>query len=252
MAGTDQSRGVLPENFPKGPKIILVRPQLGENIGMCARAMLNCGLTDLRIVAPRDGWPNDAAISAASGAVMVIENAKLYNSTEDAAADLNFIVATTARDRDLTKNVIDPAGLPAALSGHGAAHCGILFGPERTGLHNGEIAMADCILNIPLNPGFSSLNLAQAVLLAGYHWFSSLDAAQPESQTDLASKDKIVNVMKHLTDELEASGFFTSPDKMPGMKINIRNLLSRMQWTEQDVNTFHGIIASLSGKKAWK
>lgn len=252
MAGTDQSRGALPKDFPKGPKIILIRPQLGENIGMVARAMLNCGLAELRIVNPRDGWPNEAAVSAASGAITVVENVRLFNSTEEAIADLNFIIATTARDRDLTKEVFDPAALPQKIAQHGAPNCGILFGPERTGLHNDEIALADAILNIPLNPGFSSLNLAQAVLLAGYSWFSSLDMAAPVAKTDLAPKDKIINAMNHLTDELEASGFFTSPEKKDNMKISLRNMLSRMQWTEQDVNTFHGVIASLSGKKAWK
>lgn len=242
----------LPENFSKGPKIILVRPQLGENIGMVARAMLNCGLRDLRIVNPRDGWPNDAAGAAAAGATLIIDNATIYNSTEDAIADLKFLVATTARSREMTKEVFDPKGAVKEIKKYSAENCGILFGPERTGLHNDDIALVDCCLNIPLNPAFSSLNLAQAVLLAGYAWFSDTQEPVPAEKIVPAEKEKISNLANHLNDELAASGFFTSPEKMPGMQRNIRNILSRMQWTEQDINTFHGIIASLSGKKVWK
>src|SRR5262249_24777068 len=170
MAGTDKSRG----GVTGGPAIILVEPQLGENIGTAARAMLNCGLDDLRLVRPRDGWPNDKAISAASGADAVLDKARLYPSAEAAIADLGHVYASTARDRYMVKREVTPRRAAEEMVGFLAAgeSSGVLFGPERIGLLNEHIALADTVVTVPLNPAFSSLNLAQAVLIVGYEWFT--------------------------------------------------------------------------------
>src|SRR5579885_788446 len=177
MAGTDRRR--TPQ--AGGPAIILVEPQLGENIGTTARAMFNCGLTDLRLVKPRDGWPNEKAVAAASGADPVLEKARVYARVEDAIAGLRRLYATTARDRYMVKRILTPRAGAAeirALMAQGEA-CGILFGPERTGLLNEHIALADTVISAPLNPAFSSLNLAQAVLVVGYEWFTAGDETPP-------------------------------------------------------------------------
>lgn len=274
MAGTNTAHGKLPENAPLGPAIILVHPQLGENIGMCARAMLNCAVTELRIVKPRDGWPNDAATAAASGAVSILENAKLYDTTKEAVADLEYVLATTARARGMVKDIVTAEAaarkiremngfthpLPNPL-GEGQPpqqRCGILFGPERTGLENDDIALANAILNIPLNPAFSSLNLAQAVLLACYSWlsadnpFSASESVPSLGETAPATKNEIENLMKHLEEELETGGFFRSPDQRPTLMRNIRNFFFRSGMTAQDARTMHGIFSCLTGKRSWK
>ncbi len=243
-----------------GPAIVLVQPQLGENIGMCARAMLNCGLTELRLVAPRDGWPNPAAVSTCSGAHEVIERAKVFNTTAEAVADLQFVLATTARGRDMTKQIFAPDQAIAEIrrrSAAGGQKCGILFGPERTGLENDDIAMADGILNIPLNPAFSSLNLAQAVLLVAYSWYSVGEAAvqnliREEELSPPAAKGDIENLLAHLEDELDQHRFFRSAEMRPTVLRNIRNMFTRMKMTAQDVNTMHGILSALTGKRSWK
>src|SRR5438046_5215037 len=170
MAGTDKSRGGL----TGGPAIILVEPQLGENIGTAARAMLNCGLDDLRLVRPRDGWPSDRAVAAASGADRVLEKARLYPDVPAAIGDLKHVYAATARDRYMVKRELTPRRAAEEVRGFlGASEaCGVLFGPERTGLVNDQVALADTVVTVPLNPAFSSLNLPQAVLLIGYEWFT--------------------------------------------------------------------------------
>src|SRR5271155_1520620 len=180
MAGTDHKRSTL----TGGPAIVLVSPQLGENIGTAARAMLNCGLDDLRLVAPRDGWPSEKAVAAASGADSVLAKARLYPSLKAAVADLRHVYASTARDRYMVKRAVTPRLAAAEIRAHLAAdeQCGIVFGPERTGLVNEDITLADTVVNVPLNPGFSSLNLAQAVLIVGYEWFIAREdppAARP-------------------------------------------------------------------------
>src|SRR5262249_37680313 len=169
VAGTDRSRG----GVTGGPAIILVEPQLGESIGTAARAMLNCGLDDLRLVRPRDGWPSDKAVTAASGADRVLDKARLYPDIAAAIADLGHVYASTARDRYMVKREVTPRLAAEEVRGFLAAGvaCGILFGPERTGLVNDDIALADTVVTVPLNPAFSSLNLAQAVLIVGYEWF---------------------------------------------------------------------------------
>lgn len=261
MAGTNTSHPLIPENTPLAPAIILVRPQLGLNIGMCARAMLNCAATELRVVAPRDGWPNDDAIASASGAHMLLDAAKLYDTTADAVADLELVFATTARERGMVKEVYTSEAAGKRIHEKNAGRvqkCGILFGPERTGLENDDVAMANAILQIPLNPGFSSLNLAQAVLLVCYGWLSAGNVFSPGEvsaymgATDYAKKDEIENLMKHLEDALEKGGFFRSPDQRPTLMRNIRNFFFRSGATQQDIRTLHGVFACLTGKRSWK
>lgn len=260
MSGTDHRRGVLPEDHPQGPAIILVEPQLGMNIGTSARAMLNCGLTDLRIVNPRDGWPSEKAMQACSGALLVIENAQLFDTVEDAIADLNYVIATTARDRDMIKTVFKPEAAAAEIHKRnpgGQQNCGIMFGPERSGLDNNAISLCNAMLHVPLNPGFSSLNLAQAVLLVSHAWYAQLVEDVPpvelvSGETVPAKSRDVEHLMRHLEDELEASGFFASKEMQPTTMRNIRNMFGRMDITEQEVRTFHGIISTLSGRKTWK
>ena len=248
MAGTDRKRGLA----AGGPAIILVAPQLGENIGAAARAMLNCGLTDLRLVKPRDGWPNAKALAAASGADPVIEAARLFDSAESAIADLEVVYATTARHRGMIKRVVTPrraaAEMRKAVAGGHAV--GILFGPERMGLVNDDVALADAVISVPLNPGFASLNLGQAVLILGYEWFQA-GTRTPASElvtneTRPATKAELLNFFAHLEKELDDCGFLRNAEKRPSMVRNIRNLFQRGALTRQEVRTLHGIVAELA------
>jgi len=240
----------------EAPAIILVEPQLGENIGMVARAMLNCAITDLRLVRPRDGWPNVMANKTASGAAVVIENARVFDSTADAVADLGFVLATTARARDMSKDVLTPRKAAAEMRAHiaGGVHCGVLFGKEAVGLHNDDVALADAILMAPLNPAFSSLNLAQAVLLMGYEWYQG-SVGQPDSSYEVrldtrpATKEELVGMFEHLERELDDCGFLGVPDKRPTMVRNLRNMFQRARMTEQEVRTFRGVISGLVKKR---
>ena len=248
MAGTDRKRPLT----AGGPAVILVDPQLGENIGAAARAMLNCGLSDLRLVRPRDGWPNPKAVANASGADTVLEAARLYDSAEAAVADLERVYATTARHRGMIKRVVTPRRGAAEMRkllarGEGV---GILFGPERTGLLNDDIALADAVVSVPLNPGFASLNLAQAVLLVGYEWFQAGDKAPASelvtNETRPATKAELLNFFAHLEARLDDCGFLRNVEKRPSMVRNIRNLFQRAALTHQEIRTLHGIIAELS------
>ena len=256
MAGTNTS--IKAEtNKLQAPVIILVHPQLGENIGMCARAMLNCGVTELRLVKPRDGWPNTKADSASAGAVQVIENAKVFETTKEAIADLEFVLATTARARDMVKDVYSTN--EAAQKIHQVSNaenkCGILFGPERTGLENDDVALANATLNIPLNPSFSSLNLAQAVLLTCFSWLSAdnhFEQKKNEEENKPAKKEDVEFLLKHLEDELDKAKFFRSLEQKPNTIRNIRNFFFRSSPTDQETKTFHGIISALTGKRSWK
>ena len=255
MAGTDQSN-VGPS--PSGPAVILVEPQLGENIGMVARAMLYCGLTDLRLVRPREPWPNAKAMAAASGADLVLAAARQYETTREAVADLVRVYAATARTRAMTKRIVTPRQAAVELrdaSSTGSAG-GILFGKEAKGLHNDDVALADTILTVPLNPGFQSLNLAMAVLLLGYEWFL-LAAEDPPSQTMLpkdtrpATKAELEGLYGHLERELDACGFLRVAEKRPIMVRNLRNLFGRTALSEQEVRTLRGVIACLaSGRRS--
>ena len=252
MAGTNSKADAL----SGGPAVILVCPQMGENIGAAARAMLNFGLTDMRIVSPRDGWPNEKAYVMASRADRVLDKARVYERTEDAIADLQHVYATTARPRDMIKPVATPRKAGAELRAfHNAGEpCGILFGPERTGLSTEDVILADTIITVPVNPTYTSINLAQAVLLVSYEWFQSGDDT-PGRQLDmgdtrLANKEELVHLFVHLEDELDQSGFFARIEaKRPAMVRNIRNMFQRANLMEQDVRTLRGIIKSLVGKR---
>lgn len=248
MAGTDKSRA---DSIASGPAIILVEPQLGENIGMAARAMLNAGLGDLRLVRPRDGWPNPKARSAASGADAVIETVRVFETTEAAIAGLNGVYAATARPRDMIKPVITPRAAVGDMHASVASgeSIGVLFGGERAGLDNDDIALADTVLQAPLNPAFSSLNLGHAVLIVAYEWFQAADetpAVQlPEGRTRPATKGELVNFFDRLEAALEARGFFHVAEKRPIMVRNIRNMFHRANLMEQEVRTLHGIVSCL-------
>ncbi len=251
MAGTDRSRGGL----TGGPAIILVEPQLGENIGTAARAMLNCGLDDLRLVTPRDGWPSDRAVAAASGADTVLDKARLYPSVAAAIGDLVHVYASTARDRSMVKRELTPRRAAEEMHGFFAAGepCGVLFGPERMGLVNDHIALADAVLSVPLNPAFSSLNLAQAVLLIGYEWFTAQTAPPPETMhtghSRPANKEELLRFFGHFEEALVESGFLRHPDKRPSLTRNLRNLFQRAGCTEQELRTLHGVITAFVGPR---
>ena len=237
------------------PPVILVRPQLGENIGMAARAMLNCGLSSLRLVAPRDGWPNAKAQRAASGADIVLDKARVFDSVEAAVADLGRVVATTARNRELSQRIVTPRRAAAEMRGWMAQgdRIGILFGPERTGLTNDDMVQADTALSVPVNPQFSSLNIAQAVLLVAYEWAVAGDDAPAERMSDHstrpATKDELQNLFAHLERALDQSGFLRHKAMRPAMVNNLRALLQRTAMTEQEVRSFHCVIKYLAKHK---
>ena len=237
---------------PLPPAIILVGAQLGENIGTVARAMLNFGISDLRLVSPRPGWQMERAIKASAGAEALIENHRHFDTVGAATTDLGYVVATTARQRDMVKPVVTPAAMASAMRARQSdsdLQSGILFGCERTGLDNDDISMADAICSVPLNPNFSSLNLAQAVLLMGYEWFQSGDTT-PDETLDLhdaqpATRGEINAMFAHLESALDAAGFLAPPEKKPAMARNIRNIFNRSALTEQDVQTLRGIVNAL-------
>lgn len=230
------------------PVIVLVRPQLAENIGMTARAMANFGLSELRLVAPRDGWPKKGAHQAASGATHVLTNAQLHESVESAVADLTLVLATSARARGQMKRVLDPE---AALALCGEA-TGILFGPERVGLDNDDVALADALVTFPVDPAFASLNLAQAVLLVAYEWRrASGQAKKPFEQnpgTPPAERGALAALFASLEAALDAAGHYP-PEKRPVMTRNMRDMLIRMAPTAQDVRTLQGALKALTRRK---
>jgi tRNA/rRNA methyltransferase len=251
-AGTDRTK----PSRTGGPAVILVRPQLAVNIGMCARAMANFGLTDLRLVAPREGWPRqhvitNSAYAAAAGGAGLLEAAGLFDTVENAVLDLNFVWATTARERGQFKPIRTPAeAMPeCAVKLAKPEKHGILFGPERTGLSNDEVALANAIITFPVNPAYASLNLAQAVLLIGYEWTRAVTDAKPPfamvQRSPSAPRALILSFFDYLESELERSGFFRPAAKQPVMRRNLRNMFHRMQLTEQDVRTLRGMIVRL-------
>jgi tRNA/rRNA methyltransferase len=246
------AQGEPPTLIDRGPAIILVEPQLGENIGSAARAMANFGLSDLRIVKPRDGWPSERARVAASRADHVLDATRVYQTPEDAVADLRVVLATTARSRELSKPVLGPKPAMAELRtamGSGIP-AGILFGRERIGLTNEELGLAETILTLPVEPSFASLNVAQAVLLVSYEWRVSRDAALPfgAPEAEPASKADLVGLFAHLEEALERAGFFRPPEKKAHMVASLRTLLQRAELTEQEVRTLRGVIAALEGR----
>src|SRR5690242_16386713 len=253
MSGTDKTK----TGFElEGPAIILVEPQLGENIGMAARAMGNFALSRLRIVNPRDGWPNVAAERAAAGADHILEQVELFDSVEQAVADLDLLFATTARAHDQAKPVMAPEAAAAEMKEHvaGRGKVGILFGRERWGLTNEEVARANRIITFPVNPGFASLNLAQAVLLMGYEWFklatsAAMPFAMPE-RSPRASQHQMDAFFENLVRELDRVEFLRPAEKRETMLVNLRNIFFRMEPTKQDMHTLHGVITAIAeGKK---
>lgn len=234
------------------PIIILVRPQMGENIGAAARAMLNFGLTEMRIVAPRDGWPNPRAVAMASGAAgRVLDRARIFSTLADAMDGVDYAFATTARGRELTK----PVFTPATAMDHARSHDGqiaLIFGPERAGLENEDVARANAIVTVPVNPDFPSLNLGQAVLLMGYEWARDILPRQPAPSgkrpagEQRANRVEIEKLGDHYQDRLDETGYFFPESKAPSMKLNLRNLWSRMDMTHTDVQVFHGILRHLT------
>lgn len=248
MSGTDHTT----TSILGGPAVVLVEPQLGENIGFAARAMLNCGLTDLRLVRPREGWPNAQAAAAASGALEQLEPVQVFGRTSDAVADLGWVCATSARRRDLEQVVLTPARAATELRAHQAAgeRVGVLFGPERAGLHNDDVALADTLITVPLNPAFSSLNLGQAVLLVAYEWFGAGDATATRARAGTgqpqATKEELVVLMRHLEEALDRAEFFRVPENRPAMVRALRVWLTRSAPTAQEVRTLHGALTALS------
>ena len=237
------------------PVFILVRPQMGENIGAAARAMLNFGLSDLRIVNPRDGWPNQAAIDMAAGALDDPSTTTLYNSLPDALADCHYAYATTARHRDMVKPVFTARG--AAQDGVKRAAEGqktaFVFGRERTGLENDEVSLCHAVITIPVNPDFSSINLGQAALLLSYEWLMAGDAT-PDKVFDPGDSfpvehAKLDEFLSRLENELDEGGFFRSAGLKPTMIRNIRGMFMRGDITDQEVRTLHGVVTTLTGKK---
>jgi tRNA/rRNA methyltransferase len=239
-----------------GPVIVLVEPQLGENIGMAARAMGNFALTRLRIVNPRDGWPNVSAQRAAAGADHILERVELFDNVEQAVADCKLLFATTARAHDQAKPVVAPEAAAREMAGelNSGGTVGILFGRERYGLQNDEVALADRIITFPVNPGFASLNLAQAVLLIGYEWFKlstagALPFAMPE-RSERASQHQMQAFFDNLVNELDKVEFLRPAEKRETMLVNLRNIFTRMEPTKQDMHTLHGVVMAIAeGRK---
>jgi tRNA/rRNA methyltransferase len=237
------------------PAIVLSEPQLGENIGACARAMANFGLSDLRLVKPRDGWPNPKAEAMAVGAVELVQRASVYDSVRSAIGGLKLVYATTARDRAMAKPVITPAEAARRLREAAAngIETGLLFGNERAGLTNDEVALADCVVTISTDPGLTSINLGQAVLILAYEWFKAGDVAPSEridhGASEPAPREELFLLFEHLEDELEKSGFLYPPGNRPGMIRNLRSILHRAALTDQEVRTLRGVIVALTKGK---
>lgn len=247
MAGTNRQRALM----TGGPAIILVEPQLGENIGMVARAMANFGLSNLRIVNPRDGWPNEKAISAASRADHVVSGAAVFDTLRDALADLNFVYATTARLRDGHKPVRGPVEAGRVLRARETAGetTGVLFGRERIGLRNVEVGLADEIVTFPVNPAFASLNIAQAVLLMSYEWMKSgladpLETAFRMAEVEPAPKSDLHGLFRQIEDGLDARGYFRSKDKRMKVIDNLRAVLTRPGFSTAEISVLRGLFAS--------
>lgn len=251
MAGTDTSQEII---FRPSPAVILCEPQLGENIGTAARAMANFGLWDLRLVNPRDGWPNEKAIAAASKADHVIARVRVFQTTEEAIADLSLVFATTARRRDLQIPVFGPEEAAQRVIAHigTGAGAGLLFGREKWGLNNEEVALSDAIVTLPVEPAFASLNIAQAVLILAYEWRRQSDLGKAllfsDALAEPATKAEMTGLFGHLEEALDRHGFFTAPDKRPTVVNNLRAMLTRGNFSAQEVRTLRGVISSIDRK----
>lgn len=242
--------GISPLQAP--PVVILVRPQLGENIGAAARAMMNCGLHDLRLVAPRDGWPNPAAMPMAAGGAEIIEKATVYDDVGAAAHDLTLVAALSARRRDMPVRTGDPRGVTAEILTHGR-RAGLMFGPEKSGLDNDEVVRADCLVTADLNPDYPSLNLAQAVLMMAWEWrvaalegMAAPQEAGGEEPATILERDRFHD---RLEAELDEGGFFISPEMAPAVKRNLRALFARAAPSRQEVSTLHGVVQALTKRR---
>jgi len=253
MAGTDSTQ----VSAIGGPVVVLINAQLGENIGTAVRAMRNCGLEELRLVSPRKGWLNEKTIAATAGADTTLERANVYPEIAEAISDLHHIFATTARPRDMEKPVLSPheaAERMCEAYGRGEK-VGILFGPERAGLTNDDVALSEAIIEVPLNPTFASLNLAQAVLLVGYEWFQtalSVNRCSPSSSrgdTRPATQAELRGLFEHLEGELDACSFLRVKEKRPAMIRNIRNIFTRASLSDREVSTLRGIVTGLTHRK---
>lgn len=238
------------------PVIILVEPQLVENIGMAARAMMNCGLTELRIVNPRDSWPlgdihRQRMTNASSGAGDVLNAAKIFDTPEQAIADLHHVYATTSRPHDMVNRIVTPrAAIPdMAARARDGQKVGVMFGPERTGLISDHVALAGTRITIPLNPEFASLNLAQAVLLIGYEWYQAQDTTLPDQlrtgNSRPATREEYLNFFRRLEETLDEHGFFVAENMRPAMTRSLQSMLQRAEMTEQEIRTWHGVISAL-------
>ena len=248
MAGTDRTQDIV---FRPSPAVILCEPQLGENIGTAARAMANFGLWDLRIVNPRDGWPNERAVAAASRADHVIERVRVFPTLAEAVADLSFVLATTARRRDLQKPVFGPEEGAQRTIAHiaGGGGAGILFGREKWGLYNEEVAIADAIVTFPVEAAFASLNIAQAVLLMAYEWRQQADKGEvlpfEGGLEPPATREQLFGLFEHLETTLDRTGFFKTADKRPTMVDNLRAAFTRAGLSDQEIRTLRGVISSI-------
>ena len=232
------------------PVIVLVRPQLGENIGKAARAMLNFGLTELRLVAPRDGWPNPSAGPAAAGADFVLADARVFDAVGEAVADCAHVYATTVRKRGVTKPVVTPDDAARAIRA-APGRSAILFGPERSGLETDDVALARTIITVPINPHFSSLNLAQAVILVAYEWSKGEHLARPP-ETDLpppAPQEELDGMVAQLDRMLSTTGYFFPPHRAATVRRTLRTLLTKPGWSAQEVRTVRGVLSALAGKR---
>ena len=240
----------LPSRNNNAPIFILVTPQLAENIGMSARAMLNCGIHHMRLVAPRESHLSPTALAASSGAESILQNAQIFDSVEAAIADCQIVYATTARRRGMIKPVQTAHHAAEEILTNPQYTYGVLFGPERTGLLNDDVCLSNKIIEIPLNPEHCSLNLSQAVLLVAYEWYQRKISAPDEQfiigKTKFADKAKIMMFLSALEQKVEDSGIFSQPEKKKGMTVNLRNIFTRTTITEQELNTLYGIINHLN------
>jgi len=249
---TGREHGAKLQPAGNAPIVILVRPQLAENIGAAARAMANGGLFHLRLVAPRDGWPQEKAWRTASGADRILDAASVHASLADAAADLHHVYATCPRPRHIITPVLTARGAAAELREVTARglRAGVLFGPERAGLDGDDMAQADALIRYPLNPEFMSLNLAQAVMVLAYEWWTAAEPTPPRAlmtnETRVATKGQLENFLARLVDQLDACGFLRNQPKRPGMVRNIRHFLERGEVTEQELRTLHGMVTELA------
>jgi tRNA/rRNA methyltransferase len=230
------------------PVFVLVRPQLGQNIGKAARAMLNFGLTEMRLVAPRDGWPNPDAGPAASGADIVLEQARLFDTTADAIADCNLVFASTVRRRDLVMPVLGPEEMGDRIAAS-PGRTAILFGPERSGLETEEVALANAIVTVPINPQFGSLNLAQAVILLAYEWSRRSRLAQPPAKElePPAPHGELDGLIGQLNGELDAKGYFHPPSRREATENTLRTIFTKTNWSSREVKAIRGVVRALVG-----